>query len=264
MQFYMYRAQSKVTYPPENVNLASAAGVMWYLHNEVVARNQSCSCLTPSCTSRHYDVTRVLRYKVTVYNTPTSGHGQFGHFLQFDSGRCSYPNCEDQWKNHGYMVGCQVTPRVGGVPVQSADYGSKSMWYSLPGPCPMLAFNDPSKKVCAQGGGSAPFEQPRPGGSWCDNRTHAPDGSNACTWSAEDAGEISLDELAGIDDHTQFCRERKYEYNDASDRGQGTTFWDGKTDAARNAQRVERMLELFAKRHPEAENMLPEPVCDGW
>mmetsp|Transcript_2703 Transcript_2703/g.6910 ORF Transcript_2703/g.6910 Transcript_2703/m.6910 type:complete len:500 (+) Transcript_2703:125-1624(+) len=264
MQFYMYRAQSQITYPPENSDLASAGGVMWYLHNEVVARNQSCTCMTPSCTSRHNDITRVLRYKVTVLNPEQAGHGQFGHFLQFDSGRCSYASCEDQWSNPSYVVGCQMTPKVGGVPVQSADYGSKSMWYSLPGPCPMLPFSDPNKTVCAEGGGSYPFEQPRPGGAWCDNQTHPPDGTNACTWSAEDAGEISLDELAGIIDHARFCKEGNYEYDDLSDQGQGTTFWDGKADPALNAQRVVRMLELFAKHYPEADNLLPEPICDGW
>jgi len=102
------------------------------------------------------------------------------------------------------------------------------------------------------------------GTAWCDGKTHPPDGTNACTWSAEDAGEISLDELAGISDRVRFCKQGNYEYNDFSDRGHGTTFWDGKADPARNAQRVARMLELFAEHYPEADNMLPEPICDGW
>ena len=115
MSFYMYRAaglmeicriswrfealeaapkaQSKVEYPPENCDLASAAGVMWYLHNEVVK-------LCP----RHYDITRVLRYKVTVFN-PASVFavraGQFGHFVQFDFGQCTVPDCATWWAKYG-------------------------------------------------------------------------------------------------------------------------------------------------------------------
>merc|ERR1712050_274241 len=57
-EFYMYRAQSDEAYPMENVNTGNLAGVLWYLHNEIV-----------QSTPRKYDVTRVLRLKVTMKNT---------------------------------------------------------------------------------------------------------------------------------------------------------------------------------------------------
>lgn len=262
MNFFMYRAQSTTTYPPENVDLASAAGVMWYLHNEVVDRRMSCLCDPDgsNCVHRHYDITRVLRYKVTVYNTPqvhSARGGQLGPFVQFDMGMCTLGNCENVWAQYGYQVGCQNTAR-------SPDYGDSSVWYSLPGPCPILKYNDPNKKICSDGDRTpgSKFQDARPGGAWCDNHTHAPDGSNACTWTAEYAGEIDLDELAGITDHLAFCKAEHYEYDDASDVGNGNSFWNNRSSKQHNLNRVLAMMQLFAKRWPEQDNKLPEPRCD--
>lgn len=271
MNFYMYRSQSASSYPPTNTDLASAAGVMWYLHNEVVARQMSCICDTPTnCENRHYDITRVLRYKVTVYNTEqvhAARGGQLGPYVQFDNGMCTLGNCENVWAQYGYQVGCQRTANshiFQNGTVAPLDYGSSSIWYSLPGPCPILKYNDPNKKVCSDGDRNpgSKFQNPRPGGDWCDNHTHAPDGTNACTWSVEDAGEISLDDLAGIADHKAFCAAGNYEFDDDSDVGKGNSFWNYRTSKQHNLDRVTALLRLFALRHPEKDNKLAEPQCD--
>jgi len=103
MDFYLYRAQGDDNYPPENINAADLAGVMWYLHNEVV----------PS-TPRKFGVTRILRFRVSVKITDAyfyKYHKHFGPFVAFDSGACTAPNCNDIWNNFGFVVGCQNLDR---------------------------------------------------------------------------------------------------------------------------------------------------------
>eukprot|EP00928_Gymnodinium_smaydae_P020512 TRINITY_DN17927_c0_g1_i1.p1 TRINITY_DN17927_c0_g1~~TRINITY_DN17927_c0_g1_i1.p1 ORF type:complete len:416 (-),score=73.59 TRINITY_DN17927_c0_g1_i1:252-1499(-) len=249
ISFYMYRAQSDHTYPPENTDLASAAGVMWYLHNEVVCRRQSCP--------RHYDVVRVLRYRVTVYNTPEVykvRHGQLGHFVQFDGGQCTEPSpaaCPTaNWKPYGFMVGCQ--PQFAQQFFEPAEkYGC--FWYSLPGPCPSLRYDNPKKT------GACATEEP--GG-----RCSEPNGTRTCTWNYTDAGEVSVSELSGIADMDAFCAAGNFEYDDDTDRGKGTSFWDEKKNPVRGGLRVQQLLELFARKYPHAETglELPDPKCTGW
>merc|ERR1712008_606850 len=70
---YMYRAQSDADYPLENVNAADLLGVLWYLHNEIV----------PYCP-RKYDITRILRLKVTLRNPMMP-------YVAFDFGQCTMP-----------------------------------------------------------------------------------------------------------------------------------------------------------------------------
>jgi hypothetical protein len=234
MNFYMYRAQGPVTHPPENCDLASAAGVMWYLHNEVV---QYCP--------RHYGITRVLRYNVTVFNPESVfpvRHGQFGHFVQFDFGKCTVPKCADQWKSHGFMVGCQG---------QSSHWKyERSYWYSLPGSCPSMTYKTKTDEC----------RQQEPGGQCA-----SPDGSSNCTWHAELAGEVLVDELSGIDDFKAFCDAHNVEYDPKTDRGRGTDFWDQKLNADRNKERVLTLQRLFAKKYPSSDALsMPEPLCDGW
>merc|ERR1719361_2825162 len=102
--------------------------------------------------------------------------------------------------------------------------------------------------------------------------TGAPD----CTFSYVDAGEVFLDELAGIDDYDDFwnksytrckaasaenhtvgpCAHNK-EYVEALDKGIGTTFWDGKRDKAACARRVEAVERLFERRFPGLRARIP-------
>eukprot|EP00930_Biecheleria_cincta_P076555 TRINITY_DN63765_c0_g1_i1.p1 TRINITY_DN63765_c0_g1~~TRINITY_DN63765_c0_g1_i1.p1 ORF type:complete len:454 (-),score=72.63 TRINITY_DN63765_c0_g1_i1:89-1450(-) len=241
MQFYMYRAQDFETYPPENTDLASAAGVMWYLHNEVVK-------LCP----RHYNISRVLRYKVTVFNPPAVFNvrqGQFGHYVAFDSGMCTVPNCtHDWWDQFGYSVGCQLQDE------QMWKY-EDSYWYSLPGRCPSQTWNNKSKKCLRD----------EPGGSCA-----RPDGSRKCTWNAEPAGQVSVDALSQIEMSDAWCAAGNIEYDEKTDRGRGTDFWDDKFNSTRNKQRVLRLLQLFASEFDAVEQewkgsaWLPAPQCDGF
>lgn len=247
--FYMYRAQSDTYYPPENVDLASPSGVMWYLHNEVV--NTGCQCppgVSPCVKQRHYGISLVLRFKVTVYNpieVYNERKGQLGHFFTFDRGQCTNPDCEHWWTNYGYSVGCQ--PLIAG---QHDNYPTGG-WYSLPGRCPSLKFDDPKKAECGE----------TQLGGHCD----APNGNHTCTWNAELLDNITVDEFCGITDYEAFCASNKVEYDKLSDKGTGCSFWDGKEDAARNRQRVLRLNQLFAAKTPgQHAYSVPDPVCDGF
>lgn len=82
----------------------------------------------------------------------------------------------------------------------------------------------------------------------------------------EDAGSITLDELVGIADHAAFCKAGNYEYDDATDKGQGCSFFDNRWDDTANEGRMLQMLQLFRKKHPNMTSNLdlPDPVCDGF
>merc|ERR1719468_908581 len=97
---------------------------------------------------------------------------------------CTVPNCQEKWRD-GYMVGCQWCPHKVGK------------WYSLPGPCPSSTY-DAKTPQCIEA---------EPGGH-CVDVTGAPD----CTYRVEEAGQIFLNDLIGIQDYTKFCRHGGMEY----------------------------------------------------
>lgn len=235
MNFYMYRAQNDQTYPPDNTDLASAAGVMWYLHNEVVR-------ICP----RKFGITRILRYNVTVFNPPAVfgvKAGQFGHFVQFDSGKCTVDGCNALWQQPtGYMVGCQ--------PQAETFHYHNSFWYSIPGSCPSKDFSSKTPDC----------EAAEPGGK-CDSPTGAP----TCTWSAVLDGEVQLDELSGITNYAAFCAEGNVEYDLAMDAGRGNDFWDERNSDVKNKARVLKLMQLFAKHYPTDDaTMMPDALCNGF
>jgi len=120
--------------------------------------------------------------------------------------------------------------------------------------------------------------QKMPGGH-CDAASGAPD----CTYSYEEAGEVMLDDLVGIEDYNEFwnvsytkcARERaegkldrdteclhKKEYNTETDKGVGMSFWNGKNDADKCTDRMDAVRALFKVNSPEFLERLPEPACE--
>lgn len=251
--FYMYRAQSTADFPLENVDAANLAGVMWYLHNEIV----------PSVAPhRKYNITRILRFRITMKTTwefYNVHRRQFGGFVAFDSGRCTVPDCDRIWKHFGFIVGCQFqNTKIAGY-LSSVrthlDSACKEpschspVWYSLPGPCPSMEYDAKTAECRHQ----------MPGGR-CQRAT----GERDCTYSVEEAGEISLDELAGIRDYSAFFHAGNREYMHDIDGGVGNTFWNGKLDLNLCRKRMERVKKLFKQRYPHLPGCddLPEPPCD--
>merc|ERR550525_1521699 len=234
--FYMYRAMNGDKYPMENVNTASLAGVMWYLHNEVV-------CSTP----RKYGISRVVRLKVQVatpHRLKDKGM-KFGARFAYDGETCTGAGpwvgpdaCRDQWMRYGYFVGCNV---LGHYPFPMASQGFPvhypgAVWYSLP-----------RKGHCK---GSGPVT-----------------GEEHCVYKYENAGEVTIDEIANITDYWSNANNRPgwKEYDLMKDRGTDKpSFWDKKFDTAACKRRLERAEEVFRKKYPDdpSEEDLPTPKCD--
>lgn len=266
--FYMYRAQSDVDYAMENVNTANLAGVLWYLHNEVV-----------KSTPRKFDVTRVLRLRVTMMTTQAwwnSHFSQFAPFMAFDGARCTVPNSDSFWDTYGFIIGCQ------GSQLDVANYRSyyqsvkycepgkcnAPVWYSLPGECPAQDYL-----------GKDEFCKARYPGGLCysayNQTTHEGDphdwnvtGAWNCTYYVQWAGEVRLDELVGIENYTIFRYSGMKEYDEWTDRGEGVDFWDGIHNETACHDRMEKMRWLI---HQSAQHLdpaefpfdLPEPICDS-
>eukprot|EP00928_Gymnodinium_smaydae_P062595 TRINITY_DN46420_c0_g1_i1.p1 TRINITY_DN46420_c0_g1~~TRINITY_DN46420_c0_g1_i1.p1 ORF type:complete len:585 (+),score=75.54 TRINITY_DN46420_c0_g1_i1:50-1756(+) len=216
--FYLYRTQGPEQdggdYPLENVNAASASGVLWYLHNEMI---KECN-YGNTAGMRRFGVTRIRRFKIT-YKAPQTLYDKgmnFGTLCSFDSGECTGPhrhgwsgtgsgwNSKDEWEEYGFYVGCA---KLGDYPHQEWPSGRRyldAVWYSLPGACPTMNFHKATTQC----------KDELPGGR-CDFVT----GQGNCTYKTEPAGEIDIDELVGItpqwSNRAEFCQAGCVEGNPA-------------------------------------------------
>mmetsp|Transcript_139816 Transcript_139816/g.446088 ORF Transcript_139816/g.446088 Transcript_139816/m.446088 type:complete len:378 (+) Transcript_139816:64-1197(+) len=252
--FYVYRSQDDSEYSLENVNVADLPGVMWYLHNEVIGS-----------APRKFFITRILRYKITMRSDDRlyeSKHSHFGPFVAFDSGRCTVPDCDSMWKTYGFNMGCQplntsrvtyISPFVthhGGRDCAPNCYGA--LWYSLPGACPSMEFEGKTAECRAE----------MPGGQ-CNDPVLLGRPGVQCTYFVENAGEVRLDELVGIEDYTHWWAvEGNREYVWHLDHGIGTDFWDGRTDKSKNDERMNKVQEMFRRKYPDMPITYGEPPCD--
>jgi len=239
LSFYIYRAKSRQMYQDTNVNGGNLAGVMWYIHNEVM--DSSCP--------RKFEIDRIVRYKLTMKATQALYDKykiNFDLYRQFDKGKCTHAQCEQTFEEIGYAVGCIKND------VNVANYTPSPVWYDLPGPCPSKEW-DQKTEVCMNNepGGECPAHSPVTG---------EPD----CTWKLVNAGHVMLDELSGIESYEQFCDEGKKEYVRANDTGVGFHFWDGKHNAAMCTTRMNLVQMKFKEKYPYLPLHLGEPECDGY
>jgi len=256
LTFYAYRAQGDEDYHVENNNLANLPGVLKYLHYEVVSAQERQD--DAGVCARHYGITRILRFKLSMKNPQrlVEQFGeqlpQFGPFSAFDQGQCT--SCVDGVATFtnlgGYYVGCQKQSDA------EFGYGETAAWYSLPGACPSRPWLTKD----------AACSKEEPGGECPPHRP--PDGSPACTWRLESAGELRLDELAGIDDYHHFCTQEKVEYSPgpggvATGRSQGgVCFWDDRGSRLANQERVATVRTMFKHKYPSLAEEMLGPLCD--
>lgn len=255
LTFYVYRAMGLEGYPPENVNAASAEGVMWYLHNEIVR-----------WVPRRFGITRIVRFKIQYKPTqPMLQAGlNFGVRQAYDSGMCTGPGrCQKDYDDWGFFVGCNKvwqfpTWQFKDARLYSSELGDP-VWYSFPGWCSDHPFNQHTE----------PCQMKNPGGA-C---SVIPTGRGNCTYNHEYAGYVTVDDVTGIGDYTKFIEKGGREYipglggnacppgSPKCDRGEGTSFWDEKENPAKNKARVQAMLDAFKEKYPETE-FLPSVPCD--
>lgn len=279
LTFYVYRASDDgVDYPLANVDAASAGGVLWYLHNEMVG---DCSH-NGTIGQRRWGVTRIRRFKVsTRAPRPLYARGMnFGKFCAFSSGECTGPfrkgrdgagngaNSKPEWDEFGFYVGCT---NLGDYPFDVFRSGRRypnATWYSFPGACPISQYDNRTEQCI----------KAMPGGL-CDWAT----GQGDCTYHVRAAGEINIDELVGIrpawDSRADFCKagcqegqgqdgaQQSFGANDDYDQRQEskcTSWWANIWDPLANANRVKELLDMFSRKYPDSrtEKDLPPPKCD--
>eukprot|EP00441_Pelagodinium_beii_P017164 CAMPEP_0197657376 /NCGR_PEP_ID=MMETSP1338-20131121/44585_1 /TAXON_ID=43686 ORGANISM="Pelagodinium beii, Strain RCC1491" /NCGR_SAMPLE_ID=MMETSP1338 /ASSEMBLY_ACC=CAM_ASM_000754 /LENGTH=508 /DNA_ID=CAMNT_0043233723 /DNA_START=38 /DNA_END=1564 /DNA_ORIENTATION=- len=252
MTFHLFRVRSDEVYPCcRNADMTSAGAAMFYLHNEIVwhAKKRSGTFFSNAKT-------RIARYKVRARATqPLYELGMdFGVMNEFDITKCTGPFGCENFKRFGYTVGCEnwVTGSAANFPHQKWNDINKypnASWFSLPGPCPMNGLNAKSTECMAtQPGGECP-------------KGVVPTGTGDCTFTTEEAGEITIDELVGIGHYDDFINAGGREYDRITDQGIHTNFWDGRYDDVLCTKRTEHMLELFDRKFPLDPTIHP-PECN--
>jgi len=248
--FYAYRAAAgSDDNVLENSVVMDLAAVLSYIHLHVVLESP-----------RAFGIDRIKRWKVTVRTTReyfNAKNGRsFGWFWDFQDGKCVDEKCDEYFRHYGMIVGCAQAPMN---EFQEAPYWSfpddgddnpvahVGLRWSLPGACP------------AQGkDADASCREQLPGGQ-CGMAVGAPD----CTYSAEDAGEIMLDELAGIQDYKRFVAGGGCEYDPDTDSGSQNHFWDGMGTRLQCSRRIDAAYFLFGEKYPDLAASMAEPSCDA-
>lgn len=247
----MYRVQGDNDYPQPNHNLANLAGALWYLHNEIVWHEHG-----RYGTYFSSPVTRIIKVRVQTKATqPLFEMGMnFGVLNTYDSGECTGPWECDNFLSSGFAVGCETWKE--GAPSNfphqqwnALNHYPGATWYSLPGACPSQKYTNKTAecKRRAPGGLCAPGVEPT--GAW------------DCTYRLQQVGEISINELEGIEDYQDFVKRGGREYDPKTDKGVHTSFWDGIKDRRACARRVRAAEEKFKEKYPRQQH-LSEPKCD--
>jgi len=240
LSFYAYHAEtSNPVRVGRGVNLASLGGMLDFLHRRVAGH-----------CPRRFNITQIARYKVTIKatwalygSTVGTSKKNFGPYLEFESGQCSDPRCQQVFAWYGHVPGCRE------IPAEFANYSGVPKEFSFPDDCP---YRDVADKV-----------------STCvsnkdQGECQYPNGSAACTYVLTRAGSISLAELIGIADYDEWCKTAgNIEYSVPNDAGFGTTFWDNRHDRVSCMDRVLKVETLFMNKYPNLPARLKEPVCDG-
>jgi len=264
--FYMYRIQSAQDYSPENQNMGNIGGVLWYLHSEIVWHHWI-RAGSFSSTSK----TRVEQFRVKT-RSPAKLHKlgmNFGVTNVYDLGKCTGPFKCENIKYYGPAVGCEMWNESNEDKVliaarKNITMGNRfphtqwigvnrypgAIWYSLPGACSSQHYWNQSEE-CRR----------REQSGRCPRDVEEPTGAPDCTYVYKKVGEISINEIEGIDSFDDFEKAGFKEYVRRSDKGVGMHFWDSINSSKACQKRIDRIKMLFAKKYINQPD-LPDPPCD--
>mmetsp|Transcript_13853 Transcript_13853/g.30887 ORF Transcript_13853/g.30887 Transcript_13853/m.30887 type:complete len:291 (+) Transcript_13853:46-918(+) len=226
--FYTYRAVAEGAfekYPFGNTNTGNLEGVMWYLGNEVVTMyTEGTRC------PRKFNISKIKRFKIRTKATPSllAKGMHFGARFAFDFGKCmgrcfsnnlctGHEDCEYHYAKFGYNPGCNNFWDRSVYP----DYETSApngIWYALP----------------------------------LQGRCDYPTGADDCTWSYEEAGEVTLAELEESVGGMGNCCDNRC-----------SGFWDAVLDSWKTRWRTQLTLDMFAKKYPtNGQIRVKEATCD--
>lgn len=153
----------------------------------------------------------------------------FGVRFAYDQGKCEgrcfegnscsgEGDCAANYQKYGFVVGCNRFNSHYPFPIIADKPAPNGVWYSLP----------------------------------LSGRCHGePSGDKDCTWSFEEAGTVSLEEMEAVSPGSENCCE-----------GHCTNFWHDQFNPGAMSWRVHAAMEVFKKKYPEMPWDLPAPPCD--
>lgn len=205
--FYLYRSGPPHETFLDGMDAANAVGAIIRLHLERITHRLH--------APDRFGVTRLRRLKVQIRATAPllQRHMDFGPLSIIDGGQCEgfiYGGtgfCSAGREKYGSVVGCKMIfehPVWGWGDPTGGCLAKDAIWYSLPGPCSDHLWNHRT----------AACVEKDPGGR-CEG---VPSGAEDCSFSVEPAGEIGINELAGIEDYESFYNEGGREYDETTDR----------------------------------------------
>lgn len=228
-EFYMYRANAADAakrYSFGNINTGNLDGVVWYLMNEVVTLyTDGAQC------PRKFNISQINRYRVRtratkeIFETGMSFGARFSYDFGMCMGRCFPDNkcsgpddCDYHNRKYGFNVGCNNF--LDHYPYPDGDTPTPGgIWYALP----------------------------------LDGRCSGePTGAKDCTWSYEDAGALSLEEVEAMNPGGPHCC--------PADRCTG--FWENQFDEDATRGRVGAILSAFGQKYPERPPDIGPSQCD--
>lgn len=225
VNFLVYRAassQDKYATVLANSNAADRAGVLSYIHSEVVPEDMRFKENRDGYT-RKFNIDSIMIFNVTVYNpkdTWLTPKIPLSPYVAFDAGKCNPqdPGC-DAYQTKGWTVGYQV--QQGNIRAKYSNDLLSNYWYSFPK----------------------------------DGLCDTPNATKTCTYKYNVVGRVVIDEMIGLDhlgykNVYDFFKAGNIEFSRAAQSSApgccqttgGIDFWNSPCDLDQSFSRIQRLI----------------------